>query len=75
MLDKARSEAREIIDEARGKGVKMRLEDAKNEIDLERYRNLEERFPDTFKKMRNDMQQEKSISRTIPNHDYYDRSF
>lgn len=72
IIEKAQEEARNIIKNAQGKSVQLKLEQAKDEIDLTKYRNLEERFPDTFEKMRTEMKAEKSLSQSH-NHDYYER--
>ena len=68
----AKEKAKEIIQGAKGESKKMRLDQAKDEIALERYKALENRFPDMFKKMRNQITQEKGKN-LLHNHDYYER--
>lgn len=61
LLAAAKEKAREIVKGAKGESMKMRLDQAKDEIALERYKALENKFPDVFKEMRN--QVDKAISR------------
>ncbi len=68
----AKEKAKEIIQGAKGESMQMRLDQAKDEIALERYKALENRFPDMFKKMRNQITQEKGKN-ISHNHDYFER--
>ena len=61
LLAAAKEKAREIVKGAKGESMQMRLDQAKDEIALERYKALENKFPDVFKEMRN--QVDKVISR------------
>lgn len=66
----AKEKAKEIIQGAKGESLQMRLDQAKDEIALERYKALEDRFPDVFKEMRNQISHEKD--RTVTR-DYRER--
>lgn len=66
----AKEKAKEIIQGAKGESLQMRLDQAKDEIALERYKALEDRFPDAFKEMRNQISHEKD--RTVTR-DYRER--
>ena len=72
LLAAAKEKAREIVKGAKGESMKMRLDQAKDEIALERYKALENKFPDVFKEMRNQIAHEKGKN-ISHNHDYLER--
>lgn len=63
-LAAAKEKAKEIVQGAKGESMQMRLDQAKDKIALERYKDLENKFPDAFKEMRNMVEREngKTIS-------------
>ena len=72
LLAAAKEKAREIVKGAKGESMQMRLDQAKDEIALERYKALENKFPDVFKEMRNQIAHEKGKN-ISHNHDYLER--
>lgn len=72
LLAAAKEKAREIVKGAKGESMQMRLDQAKDEIALERYKDLENKFPDVFKEMRNQVAHEKGRN-IIHNHDEFER--
>lgn len=72
LLAAAKEKAREIVKGAKGESMQMRLDQAKDEIALERYKALENKFPDVFKEMRNQVAHEKGRN-IIHNHDEFER--
>ena len=72
LLAAAKEKAREIVQGAKGESMQMRLDQAKDEIALERYKALENKFPDVFKEMRNQVAHEKGRN-IIHNHDEFER--
>lgn len=71
-LAAAKEKAKEIVQGAKGESMQMRLDQAKDEIALERYKDLENKFPDVFKEMRNQVSHEKGRN-IIHNHDEFER--
>ena len=72
LLAAAKEKAREIVQGAKGESMQMRLDQAKDEIALERYKALENKFPDVFKEMRSQIAHEKGKN-ISHNHDYLER--
>ena len=72
LLAAAKEKAREIVKGAKGESMQMRLDQAKDEIALERYKALENKFPDVFKEMRSQIAHEKGKN-ISHNHDYLER--
>ncbi|MCR5516096.1 MAG: hypothetical protein K6F41_06505, partial [Lachnospira sp.] len=68
----AKEKAREIVQGAKGESMQMKLDQAKDEIALERYKDLENKFPDVFKEMRNQVAHEKGRN-IVHNHDEFER--
>lgn len=63
-LAAAQQQAQEIIRQARDNATESLIEQAKAKGKLQRYEALEERFPERFKDMRNQVQREKTHHRT-----------
>lgn len=72
ILEKAKAEARQIILGAKGESMKLRLDQAKDEVDLEKYKSLENKFPEAFKQMRDAVSHAKNKSLN-KNHDEFMR--